>query len=86
MTEQEAIKILKINCICSPSATEFIKSAELAIKALEHQIPKKPKGDYNSCPHHRCPTCNGAVRMYCNDGYNPCCQFCGQKLDWSDEE
>lgn len=86
MTEQEAIKILQINCTCSPKATEFIKASNIAIKALEKQIPKKPKGDYNSCPHHRCPTCNGAARMCCDDGYNPYCQFRGQKLDWGNKE
>ena len=45
-------------------------------------IAKKPIGDLNSVPHYRCPTCNGAVVMYCDDHHYPCCQWCGQKLDW----
>ena len=59
--------------------------AELAINALEKQIPKKPierisllgldKGG-------KCPTCNKHINtcrywMYCE---------CGQKIDWSDSK
>lgn len=49
---------------------------------LARDIPKKPIGDLNSVPHYRCPSCNGAVVMYCDDNKYPCCQWCGQKLDW----
>lgn len=53
------------------------------VEALEKQIPKKPK-DYDSVPHHRCPNCNSAIRVYCDDPYDPVCKFCGQAIDWSD--
>lgn len=60
---------------------EFI---EIAVEALEKQIPKKPKinlhgtTDYNTkCT---CPSCGGFV---CTDKY---CRNCGQALDWSDTE
>ena len=43
---------------------------------------KKPIGDLHSVPHYRCPNCNGAVVMYCDDPRYPCCQWCGQRLDW----
>ena len=56
--------------------------AKMAVEALEKQILKKPKGDYGSVPHYRCPTCNKGVVMY-EDSYKfPCCYWCGQKLDW----
>lgn len=66
--------------------------AELAIQALEKQIPKKPIPiDYkkymnvvNNAISLRggfwCPNCKKVVRS------GSCCNDCGQKLDWSDEE
>lgn len=45
-------------------------------------IPKKPIGEFDSVPHYRCPTCNRAVVMYCDNHKYPCCQWCGQALDW----
>lgn len=41
MTHEEAIKILEINSICSPKATEFKNAVEIAKNAIEKQIPKK---------------------------------------------
>ena len=60
---------------------EFNRIVELADEALEKQIPQKPKGDYHSCPHYRCPNCNSSVKMYETDNTYPHCAFCGQKLD-----
>lgn len=54
---------------------------ELADKALEKQIPKKP--DFTEDKEFvLCPCCNGNgladKQEYCDN--------CGQKLDWSDEQ
>lgn len=54
---------------------------EVAINALEKQIPKKP--DFTEDKEFAlCPCCNGNgladKQEYCDN--------CGQKLDWSDEE
>lgn len=47
------------------------------IKALEKQIPKKPiKYKYEIV----CPSCKALV------GSAPYCRYCGQALDWGDEE
>ena len=65
---------------------------QMAINALEKQIPKKPIAiDYEKYMDtvknalflkgsYWCPNCNHVVKCgtYCSD--------CGQKLDWSDEE
>lgn len=53
------------------------------ISAIDKQIPNKPIGEFDSVPHYRCPNCHGAVVMYCDDHQYPCCQWCGQALDWS---
>ena len=56
------------------------------VECIEKQIPKKPKGDFHSVPHHRCPTCNCAIRLYEKDSHDLFCKFCGQAIDWSDNE
>ena len=56
------------------------KSLDIAISAIERQIPKKP-----ICKKYtddtRCPTCNTFVLIH-----NKYCIECGQALDWSDTE
>lgn len=56
--------------------------AELAINALEKQIPKKPYKDNENGIYEKecCPTCNRS--LFPNDHH---C-ICGQAIDWSDEE
>lgn len=69
---------------CTDNQMNFVEEITMGIEALEKRIPQKPKGDYHSCPHYRCPNCNGSVKMYENDNTYPHCAFCGQALDWSD--
>ena len=79
MTEiEETIKSLKEmfpNGLCE---VDEYKMAQVAINALEKQIPKKVIKCANGTEH--CPACdcdNSCV------GYGVCID-CGQKLDWSD--
>ena len=75
-------------CYAQGTTGEHIKSIEIAIQALEKQIPKKPIFANNMMTKDKFLMC-------------PCCEFrfpdslvflktrcwnCGQKLDWSDEE
>ena len=65
--------------------------AELAINALEKQIPKKPRktdsyrGVLKRVYAYACPTChNVCLEKYMNERQNTTfCWDCGQKLDWS---
>lgn len=90
MTYEEAIDILKNEFkLCDPNCTESCtrcleKAFELAIEALEKQIPKKPIIDM-------CPCCENLVayRVYDDtvDGsevQDSFCGFCGQAIDWSE--
>ena len=82
MTEQEAIKIINCNRPYEAVMRKTEKEAfDMAIKSLEKQIPKKQialqHGDY------RCPSCNRIIRMFEAINF---CMFCGQAVDWSDEE
>ena len=97
MTESEAIEKLKNmrlfmqitdkNSDCKFTEDDY-KANEMAIQALEKQIPKKPIFANNMMTKDKFLMC-------------PCCEFrfpdslvflktrcwnCGQKLDWSDEE
>jgi hypothetical protein len=82
MTIKEAIKSLK-NIIeyWTYKPTE-VEAAEMAIKALEKQMPKKP---INQSTWKECPTCTQGIGID-NDTPNPkaieYCYHCGQKLDW----
>ena len=70
------------------------KANEMAIQALEKQIPKKPRktdsyrGVLKRVYAYVCPTCgNVCLEKYMNERQNTMfCWNCGQKLDWSDEE
>lgn len=89
MEYKDALEYLKIlrNLV---DITEHDSGAELqrqtydvAIKAVEKQIPKKPinkEGDSDgSCGY--CPNCNHVVDDYFD---YKVCQECGQAIDWSD--
>lgn len=47
-------------------------------EAIEKQKPKKPKKDI---VHYRCPNCDAMLNTYDTCEY---CNYCGQKLDWSE--
>lgn len=57
--------------------------AELAIKALEKQVPKKPTHEATIQECHTCPSCKNVLDRFDKTLY---CFFCGQRLDWSDED
>ena len=80
MTESEAKVILESEYKFHGECSVFGEALTMAINALEKQIPKKPKTD-DRYVMYICPCCNDFIKVSHN-----CCQNCGQKLDWSDEE
>ena len=72
-------------CYAQGNTGEHIKSIEMAIQALEKQIPKKPHKNFEKFSGVWC-----SCGKYFGKGYfvdKPIyCPNCGQKLDWSDEE
>lgn len=60
-------------------------------EALGKQIKKKPKlstAKSTVCPN-LCPNCGRFIDMHEQKHGNieiPCCKWCGQALDWSDEQ
>lgn len=59
------------------------KNLELAISALEKQIPKKPI-EYNKTNRADCPVCWVTVRGI-GKPYGSHCSGCGQKLNWLED-
>ena len=79
--EAEAIECLKSN---KPKSRYLMlqESVDMAIQALEKQIPKKPYKDNENGIYEKeyCPICH--ISLFPNDHH---C-ICGQAIDWSDEE
>lgn len=93
MKESEAVKEFQ-QSIDLPFGCNVSKEAsELAIQALEKQIPMKPRktdsyrGVLKRIYAYVCPTCgNVCLEKYMNERQNTIfCWNCGQRLDWSDE-
>ena len=103
MTESEAIREVRFNMstigLKENSAKRVVKARDLAIKALEKQIPKKPNKAIDSSwgiqkEAHTCPVCDYYLtevhfiepqKIESNKKITYC-ETCGQAIDWSDEE
>ena len=103
MTYSEAIKETRFNMstigLKENSAKRVAKARDLAIKALEKQIPKKPNKTIDSSwgiqkEAHTCPVCDyyltevhfiASQKIESNKKITYC-ETCGQAIDWSDEE
>lgn len=98
MTESEKLirnKAEAIECLKSNKPTSgyvmLQESIDMAIKALEKQIPKKPTYDGDGyAPDGTfvwdewiCPCCG--TRYEVDYDEHDFCPNCGQKIDWSDE-
>lgn len=88
MTESEAIEELRTSinlakmCEQNRERKKEILGYEMAIQALEKQIPKKPlQKPYMVQGAVVCPICEFVALKA--DGY---CSHCGQHLDWGDEK
>ena len=87
MTTAEVIRTLKR---LAPNPYDFLarEAVEEAIKALEKQAPKEPlpasdiDEEYLFGKESVCPNCRHMVAQY--NGYY--CPWCGQLIDWEEEE
>ena len=97
MTESEAIKILQRDLqiqLENKALPDGIEAIQIAIQALEKQIPKKPRktdsyrGILKRVHAYVCPTCgNACLEKYMNERQDTMfCWNCGQKLDWEDDD
>ena len=89
MTASEAIKELhEIRPRGGIIPQKRAEAIDVAINALEKQIPKKVVNEGKWV--YKCPCCGGCAETDCGDAFYDYqldyCNGCGQKLDWSDEE
>lgn len=92
MKNEEAIEDIKSNCweLCDYSMDKCEDDCEMkvSVKAIEKQIPKKPKIKLhtNRVPKEQeeyyCPCCDEWITW---DFKWKWCAECGQHLDWSEE-
>lgn len=72
---------------CTDNKMAYVKQIEFAIKALERQVPRKPKPteeqNIRYAMNYTCPFCE---KHFSGTGIADYCYHCGQALDWSDEE
>ena len=84
MTESEAIEFIKERIALIDSnytdILDYKEALQISVKALEKQIPRKPKTNDNYIMY-ICQCCNNFIKLCRNY-----CEYCGQKLDWSDGE
>ena len=90
MTPKEAIEIVENEKPCCGEKLIFTEeeryeALNMAISALEKQIPKKPisLGEDIDRDVGQCPNCKEIIDTYEDYKY---CSDCGQAIDWSDEE
>jgi hypothetical protein len=98
MTASEAIKEVRFNMskigLKENSVKRVVKARDLAIKALEKQIPKKPIFNHNlsdtlSVFHCECGNkikVSHDIGIMNNNNAPNYCSKCGCRFDWSDEE
>jgi RNA polymerase-binding transcription factor DksA len=53
------------------------KQIDMAIVALEKQIPLKPTHEATKLDKYTCPSCKNV-----HEEKYPYCDFCGQRIDW----
>lgn len=91
MTESEVIKELHgIRPRGGIIPQKRAEALDVAIQALEKQIPKNPyhisQVDDNDNANVECPACHATTDYAVNAIKRGHCWKCGQLLDWSDEE
>lgn len=85
MTEEKALEQLKYHEYWTTYSWQD-EVCEIAIKALEKQIPKRAISIYKG--NYKCPTCENYIDITDDDLYvyeiepPKCCDECGQALDW----
>lgn len=62
-------------------------AVEIAVEAMEKQIPKKAVGEHYA--HMRCPSCNHRIPSGAGSSSrrrDNWCNYCGQAIDWTEGE
>lgn len=90
MTAKEAIEAIKVmkGFVEWELPLDTQMACDIAIEALEKQIPKRPKKEISYCDYifdYFCPNCDCFITNTYEEEYVEYCDECGQKIDWSEE-
>jgi len=81
MTNEQAKEMLQGHkeLIKEVAPTLFVNALEVALEAIEKQIPKKVEGHRDCCSYkfYKCPSCKTDLIMR-----SQYCDKCGQRLEW----
>ena len=73
-----------------PLEPDFDIAVNMAIEALEKQIPQKPinaETSYGEFITHLCPACKKRIALEpCDHSLITHCYWCGKAFDWNEEE
>lgn len=86
MTNEEAIETLKRN-YHSECFEQLREAVDMAISAIEKQIPEKPNGEHRT--RMKCPSCNHRIPSGLGSSSrrrDNWCNYCGQRIDWGADE
>lgn len=83
MTAKEALEYFKRRKELTGLSDRVQQAEDLAIEALEKQIPEKPKKIYGKVNLKWCECGNYLGELKNEQNY---CKRCGQALDWSETE
>ena len=86
MTAKEALEYFKRRKEQIGLSDRVQQAEDLAIKALEKQMPKKPYDIDTEYKTFDCPEC--LSKLYTDDEMQDCsyCPVCGQRLEWGETE
>lgn len=88
MNAQEALTRIKehrdIHFHNELNAIYITEALDMAIEALEKQIPKKPIKAKEHIMYSMCYICPNCQKNFSGTGIASYCYHCGQALDWSD--
>lgn len=85
MDAKEARDLLILENAGAARDRKGIQANAMAILALERRIPKRVE-KLKIPPYYNCPACGGTVTTWGNGTHHPFCKWCGQAIDWGDEE
>jgi DNA-directed RNA polymerase subunit RPC12/RpoP len=86
MTTEEAYRWLYVHFAPCGDETKQDEAVNVALKALEKQIPRKAIGEHYA--HMRCPSCNHRIPSGLGSSSrrrDNWCNYCGQRIEWEDE-
>ena len=88
MDAKEARDLLILESAGAARNRKEIQANAMAILALERRIPKAPLEKSNGCRGriYVCPTCSCGISEPAVWSHKPFCEWCGQAIDWEDEE